>query len=318
MSALANHSLSTHSSNHLRPFDSHRDLGAVADLVELCFADTLDESGRGYVQRMRQAARSNSLFGWTNMSMGGFVWDRDGRVVGNVNLIPFTTRGNRNFLVANVAVHPACRRQGIARSLTNQAVERGRQLGMKSVWLHVREENEAAVSLYQSLGFAERLRRTSWLSGSELPGVDKKPGVTLSSSRGRDWELQLQWLSANYPPEVTWQSAMSFDALRPGFIGALYRFLYSLGTLQWSAWVGNRLAASVSWQASFGSAHSLWLASPPDADENALRLLLLHARRQVPSHRPLEFDFPAGQSRQAIAQAGFTAQQTLIWMELPL
>ncbi|OGO29553.1 MAG: hypothetical protein A2Z16_06945 [Chloroflexi bacterium RBG_16_54_18] len=318
MSALADHSPTTRSSNLLRLFDSRRDLGPVADLVELCFADTLDESGRGYVQRMRQAARSNNLFGWSNMSMGGFVWERDGLVIGNVNMIAFTTRGNRNFLLANVAVHPSYRRQGVARKLTNQSVEHARLLGMKSVWLHVRQENEAAVSLYQSLGFAERLRRTSWLSSSEPPVVDRKTGVTLGSSRGRDWELQLQWLSANYPPEVTWQTSMSFESLRPGFIGTLYRFFYSLGTLQWSAWAGNGLAASVSWQGSLGSAHSLWLASPPEADENALRLLLLHARRHVPSRRPLEFDFPTGQSSQAIAAAGFTPQQTLIWMELPL
>ena len=246
MSALADHSPTTRSSNLLRLFDSRRDLGPVADLVELCFADTLDESGRGYVQRMRQAARSNNLFRWSNMSMGGFVWERDGLVLGNVNMIAFTTRGNRNFLLANVAVHPSYRRQGVARKLTNQSVEHARLLGMKSVWLHVRQENEAAVSLYQSLGFAERLRRTSWLSSSEPPVVDRKTGVTLGSSRGRDWELQLQWLSANYPPEVTWQTSMSFESLRPGFIGTLYRFFYSLGTLQWSAWVENRLAASVS------------------------------------------------------------------------
>jgi len=318
MSALADHSVTTRSSNRLRLFDSRRDLGPVADLVELCFADTLDESGRGYVQRMRQAAKSNNLFGWSNMSMGGFVWENDGLVVGNVNLIAFTVRGNRNFLLANVAVHPSYRRLGIARQLTNQSVEHARQLGMKSMWLHVREENEAAVSLYQSLGFAERLRRTSWLSSSQPPVVDKKPGVTLGSSRGRDWELQLQWLSANYPPEITWQSPLSFDALRPGFFAALNRFFYSLGSLQWSAWVGSNLAASVSWQASLGPAHNLWLASPPEVDENALRLLLLHARRHVPTRRLLEFDFPAGQSRQAIVQAGFSAQQTLIWMELPL
>jgi predicted GNAT family acetyltransferase len=220
---------------------------------------------------MRQAARSNNLFGWSNMSMGGFVWERDGLVVGNVNLIAFTIRGNRNFLIANVAVHPSFRRLGIARRLTNQAVDHARQLGMKSVWLHVREENEAAVSLYQSLGFSERLRRTSWLSSSELPVVDKKPGVTLGSSRGRDWDLQLQWLSANYPPEVTWQTSMIFDTLRPGFIGALYRFLYSLGTLQWSAWVENRLAIGCGRLPPDLPA----VAHLPDADENALRLLLL-------------------------------------------
>lgn len=318
MSAIADHSLPVIAKDSLRPFDPRRDLAGVADLVDLCFADTLDENGRGYVRRMRAAARSNSVFGWSSMSMGGFVWEKAGSLVGNVTLIPFAANRRRNFLIANVAVHPTCRRQGIARSLTNQAIEHARQQGMQSLWLHVREENQAAVALYLSLGFAERLRRTSWKCHLEAPIVENSPGVTLGSARGRDWELQRHWLLCNYPPEVAWQSPMTLDALRPGFMGAVYRFFYSLFTLQWSAWIDNRLAATVSWQASAGSANSLWVASPPQVDEIALRLLLQYARRQAPARRPLEFDFPAGQTNAAIAAAGFTAQQTLIWMELPL
>lgn len=318
MTAVVNHSLPAHPSDHLRPFDSRRDLAGVADLVELCFADTLDESGRGYVRRMRAAARSNSLLGWSAVSMGGYIWEREGKLVGNVTMIPFTARGHRHILVANVAVHPASRRQGIARSLTNRAVEHARQSGLKSVWLHVRQENEAAIALYNSLGFAERLRRTSWLSGDNRPVLPKIPGITLGPARGRDWELQRQWLSKNYPPEVAWQTSASYEALRPGLLGSLHRLFYSLFTLQWSAWVDQELAASVSWQVSPGSANCLWLASPYEADEDALRLLLLHARSQAPSRRPLEIDFPAGQSSSAITAAGFSAQQTLIWMELPL
>lgn len=318
MTAVVDHSLTAPTAEHLRPFDARRDLGGVADLVELCFADTLDETGRGYVQRMRLAARNSNIFGWSTVSMGGFVWEQDRRVVGNVTMIPFSARGQRNFLVANVAVHPSCRRRGIARSLTNQSIEHARQIGLKSVWLHVREENDAAISLYNSLGFAERLRRTTWRSTSSEPAPEKVSGIRLGSSRSQDWEIQRRWLSQNYPPEVTWQTSMSYEALRPGLVGAVYRFFYSLFTLQWSAWVGGKLSASVSWQAAMGSANNLWLAAPADADENALRLLLQHARRHAPSRRLLEIDFPAQQSAEAIARAGFTAQQTLIWMELPL
>jgi hypothetical protein len=41
----------TTSSSHLRAFDVRHDLDAVADLVEVCFADTLDADGRRYIQQ---------------------------------------------------------------------------------------------------------------------------------------------------------------------------------------------------------------------------------------------------------------------------
>ena len=66
-----------------------------------------------------------------------------------------------------------------------------------------------------------------------------------------------------------------------------------------------------------GLANNLWLAAPPEADETILRLLLAYARRQAPSKRALELDYPARQSSQAIREAGFVEQHTLIWMELP-
>jgi ribosomal protein S18 acetylase RimI-like enzyme len=324
MATLTESLTSKPANSHLRPFDARRDLAAVADLVELCFADTLDESGKNYVRRMRAASRSSGsyplggLLGWSSLPMRGYIWQQDERLVGNVSLIPFSIRKTRNYLIANVAVHPDFRRQGIARNLTIRAVEYARRQGAFSVWLHVREENDAAIQLYQSSGFTERMRRTSWVSRPDSKEVERSPGVRLGVSRGRDWELQRQWLSRNYPPEVTWQSLYSLEALRPGFWGAFYRLFSSFFTMNWSAWRGDRLVATVGWQASLGSANYLWLAAPPEADEPALRLLLLYARSHAPSQRPLELDYPAWQSSRAIEGAGFVPDQTLIWMEQSL
>jgi hypothetical protein len=47
---------SSTSSSGLRPFDVRRDLNQVADLVEQCFADTLDPDGQHYLGQMRAAA----------------------------------------------------------------------------------------------------------------------------------------------------------------------------------------------------------------------------------------------------------------------
>ena len=134
--------------------------------------------------------------------------------------------------------------------------------------------------------------------------LEKSPGLRLGLSRGRDWEFQRQWLSRNYPPEVTWQSLYSLEALRPGFWGAFYRLFSSLFTMSWSAWRGERLVGTVGWQASMGSANYLWLAAPPDADETALRLLLMYARSNVPPNArwssTTRRSSPAGRSKKPV------------------
>lgn len=53
--------------------------------------------------------------------------------------------------IIEVAVHPDCRRKGIARSMITAAIQSAE--GLNTVFLEVRESNIPAVSLYESLGF---------------------------------------------------------------------------------------------------------------------------------------------------------------------
>ena len=41
-----------------------------------------------------------------SLPLTGYVWEQDGRIVGNASLIPFRDNGKRIFLIANVATHP--------------------------------------------------------------------------------------------------------------------------------------------------------------------------------------------------------------------
>lgn len=308
----------------LRPFDPRRDLEAVADLVELCFADTLDPDGREYLVRMRAAAKSPSFLNWastaewSNPAMNGYIWQQDGRIVGNVSLIPYFIRGQRYFLIANVAVHPNYRRQGIARRLTEQAVAHARQRSAPATWLHVREDNQAAVDLYQSLEFVERARRTTWFSTPELAQPELPQGLRFTSPRRNAWEEQRSWLAQDYPDELSWHMPFRMNLLRPGLVGEFYRFLYNATIQQWALVSPSRLLGAVAWQTTVGYANALWLAAPPFSDERVIQALLVHARQHIPSARPLMLDYPARQYEQAIEKAGFTAHQTLIWMELKL
>lgn len=314
------HELLPHS---IRRFEARRDLGRVADLIEICFADTLDPDGARYIQRMRSAAGDPNMLRWASISaewgnrtMGGYVWEEDGLLVGNLSLIPYSVHGKRRYLIANVAVHPEYRRRGIARQLTSQAITFCRQQGIPEVWLHVREENDPAVSLYRSLNFIERARRTTWHSQSDYARGETPAGLALGKRHKEDWSVQRQWLIQNYPPEVTWHLQFSMNTLKPGLAGALARLFSETYLQQWTVQRDRRLQAAVAWQASSTFANILWLAAPPQADDEAIQALLLYARRQVPSRRPLSLDYPAQQSSDAIQSTGFKAYQTLIWMAL--
>jgi ribosomal protein S18 acetylase RimI-like enzyme len=135
------------SARHLRPFDIRRDLDPVADLVETCFAETLDEDGKRYVHQMHSAARNPGYLRWASavadhasIPLSGFVWEENDKVVGNLSLIPFLNQGRQYYLIANVAVDPEYRRQGIARALTEAAMEQVRNRGLVRRWPHVRRE----------------------------------------------------------------------------------------------------------------------------------------------------------------------------------
>ncbi|RPH56027.1 MAG: hypothetical protein EHM81_13755, partial [Chloroflexi bacterium] len=95
---------------HMRPLSVFRDLPAVADLIELCFASTMDPDGRSYVDQMRRSGRDSHFLNWasrmidsTSLPLSGYIWEDGGKVVGNVSLIPFPRQGRKIYLIANVA-----------------------------------------------------------------------------------------------------------------------------------------------------------------------------------------------------------------------
>lgn len=309
----------------IRPFDVRRDLAAVADLVELCFAETLDQDGRLFLRRMRAAAQQKGLLQWAaataewaSAPFTGYVWLESGRVIGNASLVPYYLRGERFFLIANVAVHPDYRRRGIARALTERAIAHARQRGASSVWLHVREENQVAENLYRSQGFIERTRRTTWQSMPTYVAVEPAMGAQFTPAHAQDWHILQKWFQENYPPELAWYLMFNAQLFRPGIWGALLRLINGSNVMQWAARGRREVQAAVGWQITNRSANSIWLAAPGDADEQIVRDLLQFVRWRLSPERPLTLDYPAGSLRQAIESAGFREHQTLLWMELPL
>jgi ribosomal protein S18 acetylase RimI-like enzyme len=321
----------TSAAGHLRPLDPRRDLKEVADLVELCFKDSLDSDGQRYLKQMRNSARGAGLLYWASsfadqstLPLSGYVWEEGGRVVGNLSLIPFNVKGERIYLIANVAVHPNYRRQGIARTLTTMAREFARRHHARSVWLHVRDDNEPAVRLYLSLGFTERVRRTTWRSiHADKPALLKPAGspaanILITPRKAKHWPTQKVWLENVYPPELNWHFPLRLTAFRADLWGGLYSLLTGTSLRHWVARRNNQMLGSLTWQTFHTNSDIFWLATPPLVEDAVVHALLICARQRLSPRRPLALDYPAGQAVESIQSAGFQPQTTLIWMETAL
>jgi GNAT superfamily N-acetyltransferase len=308
---------------HLRPLDVHKDLVGVANLIEVCFAATMDPDGREYLRQMREFASEDVSINWGGRSfmgpwgMSGYVWQENEAVVGNLTLIPVYKQSQRVYLIANVAVHPDYRRRGIGRLLTQAAIDHARQHGATSAWLQVRAENETAYRLYQSLGFIERARRDTWLGERDIPTAQPDPEVQVHPRRKRDWPTERAWLLQLYPPGVIWNLPLSISRLKPSLINNLYRFLLSEQVGHWSAHTQEGLIGVASWEPSRSFSDNIWLAANPENEGRAIRALLPKIRKSVATRRPLAVNYPAGRAKEAFLDAGFRLQQTLVWMEEP-
>ncbi len=310
----------------LRPMNILRDLPQVADLIELCFSSTMDEDGQSFLQEMRRASRDNNFLRWAgqvvdsaSLPMIGFVWDENGKIVGNASIVPQNFKGRKILMIANVATHPDFRRRGIGRALTERALQYARQKGAKDIWLHVREDNPTAIKIYEDLGFVERARRTTYYSAANTQPFspadqDGAKRMTIARPSPRDWLLQREWLKRAHPDELNWYSRWDWDALGPGLWNFLHRSLVEFDVRQWAAMQDGKLLATVSWMPSMRASNALWLAAQSDGNAAGVKAALETAQRELPHYRKLAVEYPAGELAEAIQSAGFTPFRTLIWM----
>ena len=82
----------------------------------------------------------------------------DGAVLGYISFTSILDEGDVN----NIAVHPSCRRQGIASALLEAFHRYGREHGLACLLLEVRPSNRRAISLYEKHGYREVGRRKNY------------------------------------------------------------------------------------------------------------------------------------------------------------
>jgi ribosomal protein S18 acetylase RimI-like enzyme len=138
---------------HIRPSQPHRDLSALADLIEVAFGDDLERTGSRMVRDLRQMVLAGPLLQLARPVadfLSGFVWMEGNDLVGNVSV---THKGRGAWALTNVAVLPEYRGRGIASQLVDTAIEHVRRHAGQRLLLQVRADNPPAQALYKRRGW---------------------------------------------------------------------------------------------------------------------------------------------------------------------
>jgi ribosomal protein S18 acetylase RimI-like enzyme len=89
------------------------------------------------------------------------VAERAGAIVGHAFLEPLALAATSHVVRLTIAVHEGEQRRGVGRALMDALLRWAREEPrVEKIELQVRSSNEAAIALYQSLGFVEEGRKT--------------------------------------------------------------------------------------------------------------------------------------------------------------
>jgi ribosomal protein S18 acetylase RimI-like enzyme len=194
----------------IRPFDLRQDLDAMVDLIEIAFADDEARMGQSFRDELQSIRKVLPLLFILEHisdnfrhSMDGFVCEDQGRIVALVNILRAGLNKKR-WEIGNVATHPEYRGKGLARQLVNRAVEHARQYGAEICVLDVRDDNQPAYKLYESLGFLHYDSNID-LKLETLPQVQTLPlpdGYSLRTMKYTEWQPRYALAMRETPASV--------------------------------------------------------------------------------------------------------------------
>lgn len=294
------------------------DLAEIAQLIETCFAATLDIEGINFVQYLRKVNESlkRGILGDTSFpNMSGFVWQEKGQVIANCSLIPHSYQGKITYLIANVSVRDDFRKHGIARQLTEASIKWLKYKKQPYVWLQVREGNEIAYHLYQKLGFIEKYRRNSWMIE---PNTITRNSQSQFIHRRRisDWQQQNLWLDETYPLDIRWCLGLNSRDFTPSLLNAMSSWMDDRQLEHFSFHSNDQLKAVCSWQPSARLCPPIWLAAPEVYDHLALEFLVPYVVEQLKINKQVQINYPADRATNAFNKMGYKLLHSLKWMKL--
>ncbi len=307
----------------IRALNPSTDLRAIADLIELCFKETIDDDGLDYIRYLRKIASDNSSLylsvGRPQLSQApiqGFVYEVNGRIVGNLSMIPFHKNGDFVYLIANVAVHPDFRRQRIAFDLTARSLKYAREKSARSTWLQVRDDNPPAIELYQQMGFIERCRRSTYtIKSRKRLTRPTENNIKIRKRKKIEWERHRKLLLEVYPDDVRWNLGLKEKKFIPGFWSELSRLLSGISISHISISNGKQQMGFASLERTSLFADNLWIVTDEKFDDEVIRAAVPHFRSATISMRPQTINYPVDRGEEVFMRLGFEKNHTLIWME---
>lgn len=177
-------------------------------------ADAFNQGYAGYFTPVNLSAAQMraSITNNDTLLEASWVAQIEGRFAG-IGLL--ARRGDHGW-IGGMGVAQAYRRQGIGRLLMNRLLESARGLGLRRVQLEVISQNEAAHTLYLSLGFVD-LRRLLILEGRDSVLIEND--LHFEQATAHD---VLRHFNAFHPAAPPWQRALpSLERLAVHSIGWL-------------------------------------------------------------------------------------------------
>lgn len=307
----------------LRPFDPGRDLTALADLIEVGFAESLDRSGRRMVRGLRTLGR----FGWMGGLLSkfilppaanpqGFVWEEQGRVLGNASLLPVNEFPHR-WVMANVAVLPEERGRGIGRTLVNASIEHAQERGAREIVLQVDQSNQAALKLYESLGFTASPSRTTWTGRVLTKELLGPMSPDVRTRRSGEWKPQWELARQVHPEGFVWPYPPSARYFRPRDWQQRLRLNVDR---HWVWFDDGQLLGFVSlrWALEPGTMRMILVVEPESRGQIEHALITTAMHNLLPTRDSIILDYPTAGADETLKALGFSERRKLVWMRLKL
>jgi len=241
----------------------------------------------------------------------GFVWEVDGRIVGNASLL--RVEGcPRRWVLSNVAVYPDHRRRGIGRALVQASIDLVQRSRGEVILLQVKRDNRVAQVLYAAYGFRPLSTRTTWVRRKyqALP-VTAEYGLARRRKRG-EWHEQWELARRVYPEGLIWPFPVAASLFHPHSLTGAFG-LHNMRHWVWSE--GGKLLASL--VARRGIERGSWrliLVVEPQARGRVEVGLLARALDDLTPSNHVVLDYPAGLAVVELRELGFQPERTLTWM----
>lgn len=315
----------------LRPINLNTDIPGILKLLEVCFGDSINNIDGQRFYTGPATPNQQTAFLWrlnpaaSKLALG-FVWEVNGRIVGNVTVL--TTKMPGRFLVVNVAVHPDQRRKGIAYRLMQAVHDMVQKRNGHEILLQVVKDNTPAEDLYKRLNYTNLGSMTSWYAPvSRLRHLDSMAnssgrGPHIRELRRSEWQAAFQLDQLALSSELNWPEPLTKDAYQNGILRKVTNFVNGRSMETWVTAHNQKLTGMATILSEWGKTHAASLRVHPEWRGELERPLLAKLIRRLYylPRRNVRIDHPDDDSftGNLLREANFQPRRTLTYMHLKL